>query len=206
MQSWKLGFSPSPDKNIFSSNKRKHEIPHSPRSFLICFLLPFWCAVWPYWPNLEEREPIWGNNWLHSPSSDGLLAEVFLSCRANVRRSVHSPQDHFVIILIISDRCDWRDTWDRWACLGTQIGAGGTATLKLKFFWPQLMAPWIASLQIMLLHCKNDTGICFSLTVEYIQVCREWMPYPLWIWWKLMKLICCSFPSKFFQVEWNIGS
>ena len=37
------------------------------------------------------------------PSSDGLLAEVFLSCKANARRSVHSPQDHFIITLIISD-------------------------------------------------------------------------------------------------------
>ena len=36
-------------------------------------------------------------------SSDGLL-----SCKANVRRSVHSPQDHFIITLIISDRCDTR--------------------------------------------------------------------------------------------------
>ena len=38
-----------------------------------------------------------------TPSSDGLLAEVFLSCKANPRRSVHSPWDHFINILIISD-------------------------------------------------------------------------------------------------------
>ena len=30
-----------------------------------------------------------------APSSDGLLAEVFLSRKANARRSVHSPQDHY---------------------------------------------------------------------------------------------------------------
>ena len=36
-----------------------------------------------------------------APSSVGLLAGVFLSCKANARRSVHSPQDHFIIILII---------------------------------------------------------------------------------------------------------
>ena len=41
-----------------------------------------------------------------APSSDSLLAEVFFGCNANVRRSVHSPQDHFIITLIISDRCD----------------------------------------------------------------------------------------------------
>ena len=42
-----------------------------------------------------------------APSSDGLLAEfsgVFLGCKANARRSLHSPQDHFIITLISSDR------------------------------------------------------------------------------------------------------
>ena len=45
-----------------------------------------------------------------APSSDDLLAEVFsgifLSCKANTRRSVHSLWDHFIITLIISDRRD----------------------------------------------------------------------------------------------------
>ena len=44
-----------------------------------------------------------------APSSDGLLAEVFwgfLGSKANAKRSVHSPQDHFIITLIISDRRD----------------------------------------------------------------------------------------------------
>ena len=40
------------------------------------------------------------------PSSDGIIAEIFLSRKANARRSVHSPQDNFIIILIISDRRD----------------------------------------------------------------------------------------------------
>ena len=31
---------------------------------------------------------------------------VFLGCKANARRSVHSPQDHFIITLIIRDRSD----------------------------------------------------------------------------------------------------
>jgi hypothetical protein len=31
---------------------------------------------------------------------------VLLSCKVNARRSVHSPQDHFIITLIISDRID----------------------------------------------------------------------------------------------------
>ena len=47
-------------------------------------------------------------------SSDGLLGEVFLSCKANARRSVHSSQDHFIITLIISEWRDWRDTRGKW--------------------------------------------------------------------------------------------
>ena len=43
---------------------------------------------------------------LTAPLSDGLLAEVFLRYKANARRSVHSPQDHFIITFIISDRRD----------------------------------------------------------------------------------------------------
>jgi hypothetical protein len=44
---------------------------------------------------------------LIAPSSDGLLAVVsgvFLRCKANARRSVYSPHDHFIITFIISDR------------------------------------------------------------------------------------------------------
>ena len=40
---------------------------------------------------------------------------VFLSYKANARRSVHSPQDHFIINLIISDRRDWRNTRGMWS-------------------------------------------------------------------------------------------
>ena len=36
-----------------------------------------------------------------APSSNGLLAEVVLSHKANARRSMHSPWDHFIISLII---------------------------------------------------------------------------------------------------------
>jgi hypothetical protein len=30
---------------------------------------------------------------------------------------VHSPQDHFIITLIISDRRDWRNTRGKWPWL-----------------------------------------------------------------------------------------
>ena len=49
-----------------------------------------------------------------APSSDSLLAGVFFSYKANAKRSVHNPQDHFIITLIISDPRDWRDIRGKW--------------------------------------------------------------------------------------------
>ena len=69
-----------------------------------------------------------------APSSDGLLAEVFwvfLGCKANARRSVHSPQDHFITVSPLSLTTDVTDATlgARGLWLGTQTGAGVTATL-----------------------------------------------------------------------------
>ena len=36
--------------------------------FVLSFLLPSWRAVRSYQPYLEERDPIWGDDWSHSPS------------------------------------------------------------------------------------------------------------------------------------------
>ena len=54
----------------------------------------------------KKGTPFEAMNGRTTPSSDDVLAGVFLGCKANVRRSVHSPQDHFVITLIISNRRD----------------------------------------------------------------------------------------------------
>ena len=42
----------------------------------------------------------------HNREFLGELFQVFLGFKANARGSVHSPQDHFFIPLIISDRRD----------------------------------------------------------------------------------------------------
>ena len=59
----------------------------------------------PIWRKGTQFEPMTGRT---APSSDGLLAEAFwggfLRCKANHKSSVHSPQDHFIITRIISDR------------------------------------------------------------------------------------------------------
>ena len=77
-------------------------------------------------------------------SSDGLLAEVFLSSKANAR-FVHSPWDHFIITIIISDR---RDTWGKWPLARNLDRSWWHRHTSLKFFWPQPIAPWTTDLPI----------------------------------------------------------
>ena len=93
--------------------------------------------------------------WLVSESSSTVsylrFSRVFLSCKANARFE-QSYRYHFIITLSLTDRCDWCDTRGKWLWLGTQTGAGGTATLTWSFFWPQPMDKWCLvwiSLQII---------------------------------------------------------
>jgi hypothetical protein len=71
---------------------------------------------------------------------------VFLSCKTNARRSVHSPQDHFIITLIISDRCDWPTLGASGLWIGTRTGAGATARLTKVFFG---RSPWLHGQQVL---------------------------------------------------------
>ena len=104
-----------------------------PNPFLISFLLPSWRAVRSLRPHLEERDSIWGDDW----SSDGLLAKVFLEFSSAVRQM---PGDRFTAprIISLSPLSLATDVTDAtlgasglW--LGTQAGAGGTATLAWSF-------------------------------------------------------------------------
>ena len=76
--------------------------------FLISSLLPFWRVVRSYRPHLEERDSIWGDDWVQSPfirrSPRWGFLGVFLSCEVNARRSLHSPQNH-------CHPYHWRPTW-----------------------------------------------------------------------------------------------
>ena len=111
---------------------------------LLSFLLPSWRTVRYYRPHLEERDPIWDDDWSYGPfirRSPSWGFPIFLSCKENARRSVHSPQDHFIITLSlatevtdatlgasgplvrISDRSWWHRHTD-------------------KVFWSQPMPPW----------------------------------------------------------------
>ena len=57
-----------------------------------------------YRPHLEERDPISGDDWSHSPFIRLSYSWSFS------RRYVHSLRNHFIFPLIISDRSDWGDT------------------------------------------------------------------------------------------------
>ena len=81
----------------------------------------------------------------YRPHLDGLLAEdfgIFFSCNANARRSVHSPRDHFIINLIIGDRCGWRDTRGKWPLARNPERSWWHRHTNCKFSCPQSMAPW----------------------------------------------------------------
>ena len=64
-----------------------------------------------------------------APSLDGLLAEVFFSFKTNARRSMHSPRDHFIIILSLAIEVTEVTLGASGLWLGTRTGAAGTATL-----------------------------------------------------------------------------
>ena len=82
-------------------------------SFPYFLPFPFLSAVRYYRPHLEGKDSIWGDDCSHSLHRR-LLAEVFLSCKANARRSMHSPRYHFIITLSLPDRRDWRDSRGKW--------------------------------------------------------------------------------------------
>ena len=108
-----------------------------PRPFLISFLLPSWRAVRSYRTHLEEMDPLDVMTGGTAPSSEG-----FLGCKANIRRSVHSLQDHLIIILIISGRRDWHNTRVKWPLARNPYRRWWHRHTNWKFFWPQSMAPW----------------------------------------------------------------
>ena len=67
-------------------------------------------------------------------SSDGLLAEVFLGCKANARRSVYSPRIISLSPLSLATDVTDATLGSSGLWLGTRTGAGGTATLSESFF------------------------------------------------------------------------
>ena len=76
---------------------------------------------------------------LHQTVSELRFSGVLFGCKANARRSVHSPQDHFIITLIISD---WCDTRGKWPLARNPNRSWWHRHTSPKLFWPQPLAPW----------------------------------------------------------------
>ena len=125
-----------------------------PRPFLISFLPLSWRAVGSYRPHLEAQP-------LHQTVSWLRFSGVFLSCKANARRSVYSPQDYLIIILIFSDRRDRCDTRGKWPLGRNPDRSWWHRHTSLNLFWPQPMAPWAAVELILLINklCSEWLGL-----------------------------------------------
>ena len=120
-------------------------IPHAPMLFLsiynincqdcnMAFLLPSWCAVRSYRPHLEERDPIWGGHWSHSPYIRRSPSWGFLGFSSAVRQMTGDlyTAPRIISLSPLSLASDVTDATlgasGLW--LGTRTGAGGTFTLS----------------------------------------------------------------------------
>ena len=93
---------------------------------------------------------------------------------------MHSPQDNFIITLIISDRRDWCDTRGKCLWLGTRTGAGGTDTLAESFFG---RSPWLQGHDF----CNVDVRPEGCGHVSWTESLNELLKYPcysLWSGWE----------------------
>ena len=84
---------------------------------------------------------------------------VFLGCKANARRSVHSPQDHFIIILILVTNVTDATLGASALWLGTRTRNGGTDTLE-SFFG---RSPWLHGQQVI----QNTLGEQYKLRIYH---------------------------------------
>ena len=98
-----------------------------PRPLLSSFLLPSWRNMRSNRPHLEERDPIWGDNWSHSPFIRLSPSWSFLGFSSAV---IQMPGNLCTAPRIISLATDVTNATlgasGLW--LGTRTGAGGTAT------------------------------------------------------------------------------
>ena len=129
-------------------------------------------AVQSYRPHLEERDPIWGDDWSHSPFIRRSPSWGFPGFSSAVRQI---PGDLCTVpgTISLSPLSLATDVTDVtleaiFLWLGTRIGAGGTATLAKSFlFLPQPMAPWTTDIfrciSCLFLMSSSGRSLCRSL-------------------------------------------
>ena len=143
---------------FFTSNLRC--LPESlPCPSLISFLFPSWRAVWSYWPHLEERDSIWGDDWSHSSFIRRSPSWGFLGVSLAVRQMPGDLCTAPRIILlspslasnVIDATLGASVLW-----LGTRTGDGGTTTLTESFFG---RSTWLHGQQDKLTIVRSESGI-----------------------------------------------
>ena len=105
--------------------------------------LPSWCPVRSYRPHLEERDPIWGDDWLYSPFIRQSPSWGFLGFSSAVRQM---PGDLCTAprIISLSPLSLATDTRGKWPLARNPYRSFWHRHTSWKFFWPQPIAPWTA--------------------------------------------------------------
>ena len=133
---WKTG---NPIESFF-------DLPHP---FLLSFLLPSRRVVRCYRPHLEEKDPIWGDDWSHSPFIERSPSWGFLGFSSAVRQmpGYMCTAPRIISLSPLSFATDVTDVTlgasGLW--LGTRTVAGGTATLTESLFG---RSPWFHGQQV----------------------------------------------------------
>ena len=113
--------------------------PHPSKHPILSFFLPFpflkCCAILPTSFG-GKGSHLW--RWLvaqplHQTVSYLRFSGVFIIRKANAMRSVHSPRDHFIIILSLATSVTDATLGASGLWLGTRTGAGDNATLAKSF-------------------------------------------------------------------------
>ena len=127
---WSIRKSSSDNENSLQLFSAKSRLQGNRALPILSFLLAPWCAVRSNQPHLEERDPIWGDDWSHSPFIRWSPNWGFPGFSLAVRQM---PGDLCTApgIIILSPLSLVTDVTfgasGHW--LGTRIGAGAIATL-----------------------------------------------------------------------------
>ena len=145
----------------------------------------------------EEMDPICGDDWSHSSFIRRSPSWGFPGFASAVRQ-MHSPRDHFIIILIISDS---RDTRGKWPLYRNPDGSWWHRHTSLKLFWPQPMAPWTTCMD------KNEPPWVLIFTLRHFlqifsQCCITENNSNMWVIKKRKKLM--SGKASFQTTEYNV--
>ena len=111
---------------------------HGDGSFF-SFLLPSWPAV-RSWPHLEVRDPIWGDDWLHSPFIRWSPSRGFPEYSSAVRQ-IWGDLCIAPCIISLSPLSIATDMTDMKLRAKNLDRSWWHCQISLKLFWPQPMTP-----------------------------------------------------------------